>query len=407
MTNCVRFQTEQWFTSPWNFEREVTSQLAFPEEIKIHDITLRDGEQQAGIIFTKDEKVKIAKKLDEVGVHRIEAGMPAVSSQDEAAIKEINNLGLKSEIFAFSRCMIKDIKAAYDCGVKGVIVEIPCSEHIIKYAYGWDLDKAIKLSIEATSYAKELGLYTVFFPIDATRAEINWFLDVIEKVATEGHMDALAVVDTFGVLSPHAVPYLMKKIKERMPKIPLEPHFHDDYGMGVANTIISLACGGSVAHTTVTGIGERAGNTAMEDLVLTLKTMYNIDLGLKTEKFFELSKFVLNLAKAVIPSNRPIVGEKLFNVESGIIAGWVEQAGVDHILEYIPFTPDLVGQNPVEVVFGKNSGLPTVSYWLKKLNKKLSEEKQLEVLKKIKEKSFEKKELLTLKEFKAILDSVV
>jgi len=408
MNSTSKYHTKQWFTSPWNFENDVTSKFEFPEKIKIHDITLRDGEQQAGITFTKDEKVKIAKKLDKAGVHRIEAGMPAVSPQDAAAITEINNLGLNAEIFAFSRCMVKDVKNAYDCGVKGIIVEIPSSEHIIKYAYGWDVDKAIKLSIEATSYAKELGLYTVFFPIDATRADVNWFLDVIEKVATEGHMDALAVVDTFGVLSPHAVPYFMQKIKDRLPGVPLEPHFHDDFGMGVANTVIALACGGSVAHTTVTGIGERAGNAAMEDLVLTLRTMYDIDLGIKTEKFFELSKFVLDLAKVNIPPNRPIVGEKLFNVESGIIVGWIDLIEGDHDnqLEYIPFTPDLVGQNPVEVVYGKNSGLTTIIYALKKLNKKLPEEKQPEVLAKVKEKAFEKKGLLTLNEFKEILNSV-
>jgi len=407
MSSSSNYHTKQWFTSPWNFESDVVSKFKFPKNIKIHDITLRDGEQQAGITFTREDKVKIAKKLDEAGVHRIEAGMPAVSPQDEAAIKEINSLGLKAEIFAFSRCMVKDVKNAYDCGVKGIIVEIPSSEHIIKYAYGWDIDKAIKLSIEATSYAKELGLYTVFFPIDATRADVNWFLDVIEKVATEGHMDALAVVDTFGVLSPHAVPYFMQKIKDRLPGVPLEPHFHDDFGMGVANTIIGLGCGGSVAHTTVTGIGERAGNAAMEDLVLTLKTMYDIDLGIKTEKFFDLSKLVLDLAKVTIPPNRPIVGEKLFNVESGIIVGWIDQiAETDHVLEYIPFTPELVGQNPVEVVFGKNSGLTTVIYWLKRINKTLPEEKQLEVVKKIKEKAFEKKGLLTLNEFKEIVSSV-
>jgi len=406
MSNSSNYHTKQWFTSPWNFENEVVSKFEFPEKIKIHDITLRDGEQQAGITFTREDKVKIAKKLDEIGVHRIEAGMPAVSPQDEAAIKEINSLGLKAEVFAFSRCMVKDVKNAYDCGVKGIIVEIPSSEHIIKYAYGWDVDKAIKLSIEATSYAKQLGLYTVFFPIDATRADINWFLDVIERVATEGHMDALAVVDTFGVLSPHAVPYFMQKIKDRLPGIPLEPHFHDDFGMGVANTVVGLACGGSVAHTTVTGIGERAGNAAMEDLVLTLKTMYNIDLGIKTEKFFDLSKLVLNLAKVTIPPNRPIVGEKLFNVESGIIVGWIDLTDEDHVLEYIPFTPDLVGQHPVEVVFGKNSGLTTVVYALKKLNKSLPEEKQFAVLKRVKEKAFEKKGLLTLDEFKEIVSSV-
>jgi len=193
--------------------------------VKVHDITLRDSEQQAGITFTKDDKIRIAEKLAEVGVHHIEAGMPAVSPQDEAAVREIVKRNLGPEIFCFSRCMVDDVKRAADCGVTGVVMEIPASEHLIKYAYQWSLEKAIDLSIKATITAKEMGLYTVFFTIDATRAEMDWFLDLIEKVATEGHMDALSLVDTFGVLSPHGASYFTKKVKERINK-PLEIHFH-------------------------------------------------------------------------------------------------------------------------------------------------------------------------------------
>ena len=400
------WHTKQWFVSPWNYEPEIVQDFRFPDEIKIHDITLRDGEQQAGVTFTKDDKVRIAKALDEAGVHRIEAGMPAVSPQDEAAIKEINSMGTNAEIFAFSRCMAKDVKLAKDCGVKGIVVEIPSSEHIIKYAYGWDMDKAVKLSIESTLCAKELGLYTVFFPIDSTRADIGWYLDLIEKIATEGHMDALAIVDTFGVTSPHAIPYLMKKVRERIPDKPLEPHFHADFGMGVANTILALASGGSVAHTTVTGIGERAGNTAMEDLVLSLKTMYNRDIGIKTEKFCELSRLVLDLAKVAQPGNRPIVGEELYNIESGIIVGWVELAGEDHILECVPFTSDLVGQKPVQIVIGKNSGLPTLNHFCNKLGIELSEDQQGKLLSLIKTRVLDTKKLLSLAEFENLVAEV-
>jgi len=170
------WKTDKWFVSPWNYEPEVTTEFKFPptKEIKIHDITLRDGEQQAGIAYTKKDKLMIAKALAEAGVHRIEAGMPAVSKEDEAAIKEIVQANFGPEIFAFSRCMASDVKLAKECGVKGVVVEIPSSEHVIKYAYGWELQKAIDLSIEATLLAKELGLYTVWFPIDASRADLNW-----------------------------------------------------------------------------------------------------------------------------------------------------------------------------------------------------------------------------------------
>ena len=181
------WKTDQWFVSPWNYEPEVVKDFKFPPstDIKIHDITLRDGEQQAGIAYSLEDKVKIAKALAEVGVHRIEAGMPAVSKVDEAAVKEIVQADLGPEIFAFSRCMASDVKLAKECGVRGIVVEIPSSEHVIKYAYGWELQKAIDLSIEATLLAKELGLYTVWFPIDASRADMGWFLDLIEKISTE------------------------------------------------------------------------------------------------------------------------------------------------------------------------------------------------------------------------------
>ncbi len=402
------WKTEKWFVSPWNYEPEVTSGFSFPpaKEIKIHDITLRDGEQQAGITYTLKDKLEIAKALAEAGVQRIEAGMPAVSKEDERAIKEIVQANFGPEIFAFSRCMVADVKLAKECGVKGIVVEIPSSEHIIEYAYGWELKKAIDLSIEATLLAKELGLYTVFFPIDASRAEMGWFLDLIEKISTEGHMDALAVVDTFGGCSPHAVPNLIKKIRTRIKK-PLEPHFHDDFGLGVANTLMALASGCSVAHTTVTGIGERAGNAAMEDLVLALLTMYGIDIGIKTEKFFALSKRVRELSKTEIPSNRPIVGEKLLNVESGIVAAWVRRCRAEHPQELGPFVPALVGQRTFEIVMGKSSGVDCVAEWLEKMGTDASPEQRQAIVLKVKEAAIKKKGLLTEREFKKIVDRVV
>jgi len=402
------WKTEKWFVSPWNYEPEVTSKFQFPpaKEIKIHDITLRDGEQQAGIAYTLEDKMKIAKALAEAGVHRIETGMPAVSKEDERAIKEIVQANFGPDIFAFSRCMVSDVKLAKECGVNGVVVEIPSSEHIIKHAYGWELQKAIDLSIGATLLAKELGLYTVWFPIDASRADMNWFLDLIEKISIEGHMDALAVVDTFGGISPHAIPHLIKRIQERVKK-PLEPHFHDDFGMGVANTLMALACGCTVAHTTVTGIGERAGNAAMEELVLALLTMYGIDIGIKTEKFYSLSKLVRELSNTQIPSNRPIVGETLMNVESGIVTSWVRRCREENPLELGPFVPSLVGQRPIEIVMGKSSGIDSVAEWLEKIGGDASQEQREAIVLKVKEASIQKKGLLTEQEFKKIFDQVV
>lgn len=400
------WKTDKWFVSPWCYLPEVRKDFNFASKIKIHDVTLRDGEQQTGVVFRREEKVEIAKRLDAMGIHRIEAGMPAVSPQDRAAVTEIANLGLKAEIFSFSRCLIEDIKAAKECGVKGVIVEIPSSDHIIKNAYGWSVERAMKSSIEATLAAKEEGLYTVFFTIDATRTDVERLLDLTEQVATEGHMDAYTLADSFGGCTPEAIYHVVKKIQGRLRK-PVEIHCHQDFGLGVANTLYALAAGASVAHTTVTGLGERAGNVPMEDVVMSLLCQYGVDLGIRTELMCDVSRFVLERAKVTIPGNRPIVGDMLYQVESGIVAGFVRKARAEHPLEYVPFAAELVGQKPVSIVLGKNSGIPTIQEWCEKLDVKASEEQMLEMLRLVKEKSFEKKDLLAEDEFKAIVEQVM
>ena len=398
--------TDKWFISPWNYLPEVTKGYNFPKSIKIHDVTLRDGEQQTAVVFRREEKVAIAKKLDALGVHRIEAGMPAVSAPDRAAISDIAALGLKAEIFGFSRCIPAEVKVIKECGCKGIVIEIPASDHMIKYGYGWPIERAMKASIETTRAAKEAGLYTVFFTIDATRTELNRFLDIVEQVATEGHMDALTIADTVGGTTPDAIGYVVKKVIDRLKK-PVEIHCHQDFGLGVANSIAALAAGATVAHTTVTGLGERAGNVPMEDVLLALLCLYGKDLGIRTDKFVEVSKFVMELAKVTQPPNRPIVGDKLYEVESGIIAGWIRLARKEHPLEYVPFAPELVGQKPVTIVLGKNSGPPSIEEWCEKLGITATDDEKMAMLQAVKAKSFEKKDLLTADEFKAIVDKVL
>lgn len=400
MTNQP-WKTDNWFVSPWNFADEVRANLHFPERIKIHDITLRDGEQQTGIAFTKDDKIRIAEGLAEAGVHRIEAGMPVVSPDDAAAIKEIVKRNLGPQVFAFARCMVDDVKRAVDAGVSGVVMEVPSSEHIIQYAYQWPLEKAIDLSIEATAYAHAQGLEVVFFPIDFTRAEINWVLDLIGRVASEGHMDALALVDTFGVTSPHAMQYFVRRVKERF-DTRLEAHFHMDFGMGVANTVLALAEGVEVIHSTVLGIGERAGNVPMEETVMGLLTMYGVDVGLNYDKLVGLAKLVQELSGQAVPGNKPVVGENLFKVESGIIASWLKNCDYEYATELFPFRWEVVGQSSAEIVMGKGSGIDSVKMWLHKLEIEASEEEAMGVLMAVKRFGLKHKRLLSEKEFETL-----
>ena len=400
------WKTDRWFVSPWNYDPEVRGELHFPDEIRIHDVTLRDGEQQTGIVFRRQEKVAIAKKLAEAGVHRIEAGMPAVSAEDEAAIKDIVALDLGPEIFSFARCMPADVKLAKECGVDGIIAEIPSSEHIIRNAYGKTMDWAIKSSIDTTLAAKEVGLYTVFFTIDSTRSDINALMDLIEKVATEGHMDAMCLADSFGGCTPEAIALVIKKFRSRFTQ-PIEIHCHEDFGLGVANTISALANGASVAHVTVSGTGERAGNVPLEDTVMALRVLYGVDLGIKTERFYELSKLVQELAGFQVTPNRPIVGDWLYNIESGIISMFHRRCKVVEPLEYIPFAPELVGRPGVEIALGKGSGVANVEEHLENRGKQVTPEQVLEILNRIKARSIEQKRLLSDEEFDGIVDEVV
>lgn len=400
------WHTQSWFTSPWNHDPEVADKFSFPETIQIHDVTLRDGEQQAGVAFTADDKVRIAEALAEAGVHRIEAGLPAVSPADFDAVKRIASIGLPSQIYAFSRCTLDDVARAIDCGVDGVVMEIPSSRHLIELGYRWSVERAVALSVAATKKAHEAGLRVSFFPIDATRASIEDYLNLVEQVAANGHVDGLGLVDTFGVLTPHAVEGFVRASRDRL-HVPLEAHFHMDYGLGVANSLIAAASGVQVIQTTVSGLGERAGNTPMEELVLALLTLYGKNPGIATERLTALARLVGELSGVQQPSNRAVTGSRLFEVESGIIAGWVRNVRDVDLTEALPYLPELVGQTGPDIVLGKGSGLDNVLEWLQRADIEATEAQQLEILARVKEFGVAHKRLLSDTEFATIALAVV
>jgi len=398
------WSTDKYCVSFYNYEKEVRSQFPhIPKKVIVHDVTLRDGEQQAGIVFRKDEKVRIATALAEAGVNRIEAGMPSVSPEDMEAVSEISHLGLGARIFAFTRCMKADVDNALKVDVDGVVMEVPSSDHLIKYGYGWDEEKAIELAVEATGYAHEHGLYVTFFTIDSTRTDFDVFWRLVGSVATKGHMDSLAVADTFGVMNPQAYAHFVSKIRG-VTKKPIEVHAHNDFGLAVANSIAALAAGAEIVHVTVNGIGERSGNTALEEIVMALKTMYGVETDIKFDMLKALSRLVQNLSGVNLPPQKPIVGDGLFTTESGIIAGWWNRLeALNMPLEIFPFVPEAVGHGTVKVVLGKKSGRDSILYRAKKMNLNIDEGRLDSILSKVKEESIRRKRPLTDDEFQSIV----
>lgn len=403
-------RTSMWRVSPWDFDPEITKNFNFAKNIQIHDVSLRDGEQETGVVFTAKDKIEIAKKLAKLGVHRIEAGMPAVSKEDEYAVKAIKDLNLGPKVFAFTRCIVDDVVQAAKAGCDGIVMEIAANKEFVEKAYGKSFDWAKKAAIDATAAAKEYGMYSAFFTIDGTRSDSEELCDMLEEVSTKGHMDSLVVADTFGCCIPEAYAAAIRKLKARFNK-PVEAHCHMHFGLGVANTLAALAAGADVAHVTVAGIGEGAGNTPIEDVVMSLLCMYGVDLGLNTEHMLETAKYVCSIANDhAIPVNRPILGSRVFEVESGIGLMFATNAAKADDLEILyTFNPALVGQKPIDFVVGKKSGTYSINLWLERIGRleDANEDQVLEILGKVKDLAFVKKDYLSEEEFVAIVNEVI
>lgn len=400
-----RWQNDRWFVSPWNYEKEVMSGNRFPEKTVIHDVTLRDGEQQAGMVLTCDDKIRIAEKLAAAGVDRIEAGMPLVSPDDEKAIREIVKHKFGCKIFGFSRCIVDDVYRNADCGVDGIVLEIPSSSHIIEKAYLWKAETAVEKAIKATLAAKDAGLYTAFFTIDASRADINWLIKLLQRVAAEGHMDSIVLVDTMGVLSPRAVAFFVGKMQAAFPGIPLEAHFHNDFGLALINTIEALRLGVPVAHVSVCSIGERSGGAALEELAVALPALYGADTSIALDKLYDLCKTVVDLGGHRLPTNKALVGDLLYSIESGIPATWWIRCKDTAPTEVFPILPTVTGHREPEIVLGKGSGEDSVRVWLKNINEAVEDGKIPDLLMRVKMASLRKKGLLNEKEFKDVVNA--
>ena len=404
-------QKGKWWVSPDNFVKEITDTYEFPDKIEILDTTLRDGEQEIGIIFTKEDKIAIAKKLDAAGVHRIEAGTPATSKEDEDAIREICALGLKAQIYCFVRGVKADMDLAKSCGVDGVLVEVPGSEHLLKGGMNWDGTKAIKAAVEATSYAHELGMKVTFFPSDASRANMDFLCNNLNAIINGGgHVDSIALVDTFGVFSPEGAAYAVRQLKERTGK-PIEAHFHEDFGISVATTIAALKAGAFCAHVTVNGIGERAGSCPLEPLVMSLLCLYGQDTGIKPELLRDLSKEVEARSGKPVPVTKAIVGDRLFGWETGLPVGYWKSAKNVNPLIMLPYMYTMIGQHEPEIFIGKKSGGANVALLNEKFGLPPIEDKDTvkALLAKVKDLSLKEKRALTddeyLKLYHEIMDA--
>jgi len=401
--NDKYFRENEWWVSPYNFVPEVRNTYQLPKTVSIHDATLRDGEQTPGVVMSIKEKVAIAEKLDEIGVDRIEAGMPAVSEQDFEAIKQISKLGLKSKIYTFARAIKADIDKAIECGCHGVIIEVPIGYPKLKYQFKWTWEDVLRKSVPVINYAKSRGMHVVYFPYDTTRAREEDLANVLTRIMQEAPPDSVGVVDTMGCILPEAMKFMVRMVKKLTNNLPVEVHTHNDFGMAVATELAGVEAGADCVHSCANGLGERTGNAALEELIVALHVLYGYDTKYNLAKLPELGELVSRISKFPIAANKPILGDRNFTRESGI--------GVDLVvkepLAMFGTHPALTGRKG-EVVLGKKSGKLSITYNLEKLGITDADDESIgEMLKRVKDKGIEKCGLLTDEEFREIVDGVL
>lgn len=360
-------------------------------QIYVVDTTLRDGEQTAGVVFANEEKLAIATMLSDLGVDQLEVGIPTMGGDEKNAIKSIVKRNLKSSIMAWNRAVISDIQESIDCGVDAVAISISVSDIHIKNKLKTSREWVLENMVKSVEYAKKNGLYVSVNGEDASRADRE-FLIKFMKAAKEVGADRFRYCDTVGVMGPFQIEDEIKCLHDNT-KLDIEMHTHNDFGMATANAIAGLRGGANYVGVTVNGLGERAGNAALEEVVMALKFVYDCDVDMDTTMFREISEYVSKASGRELPIWKAIVGTNMFAHESGIHA----DGAIKNPKNYEAFDPSVVGLER-QIVIGKHSGKAAIVNKFKEYNIELSNEEASVILEMVRSTSVRLKRSLFDKE---------
>jgi D-citramalate synthase len=367
--------------------------------IKFLDTTLRDGEQMPGVALAPNQKLEIARALDDLGVDIIEAGAAITSEGERQAIKMISRAGLKAEICSFARALNVDIDAALDCEVDSIHLVVPLSDIHLQYKLKKSRADVKKMALDATRYALDHGLIVQLSAEDATRADPAFLKEFFLAGVEEG-AKRVCVCDTVGVLTPERSKELFTDLTKVI-KVPVAAHCHNDFGMATANTLAAVQGGAREVHVTVNGLGERAGNASLEEVALGLVKFYDTHSGIQLKKLYEISRLVERVTNLPISVTKPVVGENAFSHEAGI-----HTAGVlAYPPTYEPISPEMVGHHR-RLVFGKHVGSHAIEGELKRIGLEPTKEQVREIFEHIK-KLGDSGKMVTDAEWRAIVDGVM
>ena len=381
------------------FMEDYKPTLDLPDQVKIFDTTLRDGEQTPGVSFTPEQKVRIAKELDEVNVDIIEAGFPIVSEGEEKSVKKISEEDLDAEICGLCRASEEDIEKAIDCGVDSIHTFIATSDIHLEKKLELTREEALEKAVDAVEFAKSYDVPVEFSAEDATRTDLDYLKKVYNSVEDVG-ADRINVPDTVGVCNPPAMRNLIEEIRKEV-DIPISVHCHDDFGLAVSNSVVSVEKGAEQVHVAVNGLGERAGNASLEEVVMTLRSLYGVKPRIKTEGLVKISDLLERLTGISVPPNKAIVGDNAFAHEAGIhVDGILQSSGTYEVL-----SPELVGHHR-RLTLGKHTGKKSVENQLEELEIEATDEQLEEITERLKNIG-DKGKTITDADLKAVSESII
>ncbi|MGA8302836.1 MAG: homoaconitate hydratase [Thermoplasmata archaeon] len=361
-----------------NYHPQTAGERRIPGSIEFWDETLRDGEQTPGVHFSPEEKLEVATVLSEIGISVVNAGIPVVSEEEARAVRLVASAGLKAHILAAARTVPADVDAVIRSGVTHIAIFVAASQVHLKYKLRMTQEEVRTASLAAVRQAKDAGLHVAFVTEDTVRAPFD-FVERLYRDVQEAGADRLVVADTVGIMTPLTFRWYLTEFQRRVRPKDLSVHCHNDFGLAAANTLTAIECGARAPHVCVNGLGERAGNASLEEVVVELEALYGVPTGIRTERLTELSRLVEELSGIPVAPNKALVGYNAFSHEAGIHTHGI----LANTLTYEPLQPDVVGARR-QMILGKHTGKAAVVEKLKERGLTAPDPLLLELLQRVK-----------------------
>jgi isopropylmalate/homocitrate/citramalate synthase len=361
-----------------DYHPETAGQRHFATEIVFWDETLRDGEQTPGVHFSPEEKLEVATLLSEIGVSVVNAGIPVVSEEEARAVRLVASAGLRAHILAAARTVPADIDAVIRSGVSHIAIFVAASQVHLKYKLKMSQEEVLAASVRSVRQAKDAGLHVAYVTEDTVRAPFD-FVERLYRAVQDAGADRLVVADTVGIMTPLTFRWYLTEFQRRVHPNDLSVHCHNDFGLAAANTLTAIECGARAPHVCVNGLGERAGNASLEEVVVELEALYGVRTGIRTERLTELSRLVEDLSGIPVAANKALVGYNAFSHEAGIHTHGI----LAHTLTYEPLQPERVGAHR-QMILGKHTGKAAVVEKLKERGITAPDPLLIELLQRIK-----------------------